>query len=441
VRGVGLFLEGRHDELVTHLGRNMEEAANGLRYELAATYRDQLRAVQATQQTQRVSEVSDIDQDVFGYFRQGEKAEIAVLLVRRGRVVSVRSYDLRDARLPDDELIASFLGEYYRRSSFVPDEILVPVQIEAALGLSEMLSEQRGASVQLLRPQRGKKVSLVRMANENAAHAFREKARAGEDVLARLQKLQTRLSLPKLPRRIECIDISHIGGSDTVAAVVAFEDGVPDRKRYRTFRVRNVRDGDDYAAMHEVLLRRLQRAQSEDPSWTAPDLLVVDGGKGQLTIAMRALHEIGVTGLSLAGLAKEKQNVLGEQLVDRVYLPGRKNPIELREGGAALQILAHARDEAHRASNALRVKLGHKRTLVSEIDGIPGVGPKTKKALLKALGSVQAIVAAGKTELVAAGATSKTADAIFTHFHGTPAELEEDEALCEELAVEHAFER
>jgi excinuclease ABC subunit C len=440
VRSVGLFLEGRHDELVAHLDHSMDEAANELRYELAATYRDQLRAVQATQQAQRVSEVTDIDQDVFGYFRQGEKVEVAVLLVRRGRVVSVRTYDLRDARLPDDELLASFLGEYYRRSSFVPNEILVPAQIEAAEGLAQMLGEQRGGAVHVIRPQRGKKASLLRMAMENAVHAFREKARAQEDVLVRLEQLKSRLGLPRIPRRIECIDISHLGGSDTVAAIVAFEDGVPDRKRYRTFRVRNVREGDDYAAMREVLLRRLRRARGESPGWDAPDLLVVDGGKGQLAIAMRALQEIGVGDLCLAGLAKEKQNVLGEQLVDRVYLPGRKNAIEVREGGAALQILAHARDEAHRVSNALRVKLGHKRTLASELDGISGVGPRTRTLLLSSLGSVQAVASASAEQLIAAGATSRTARAIHTHFHGTVEELADSAERCEELAVEHAFE-
>ncbi len=472
VRSVGLFLDGRHDELVQHLRSSMESAAAELRYELAAVYRDQLRAVEATQQKQRVSEVVDVDQDVFGYFRNADKVEVAVLLVRRGRVVNVRTFGLKDVRLPDDELIASFVGEYYRRGSYVPHEILVPTEIEAALGLSEVLSEQRGGKTELLWPQRGKKARLLRMAMENAAHAFREKARAREDADARLVQIKERLGLQVVPHRIECVDVSHLGGTETVAAIVAFEQGAPDRKRYRSFHVRNVQGGDDYAAMHEVLCRRFKRARDESSGWELPDLLLVDGGKGQLAIAERALAEIGIRGLAIAALAKEKQNVLGEQLVDRVYLPGRKNPVEVREGGSALQILAHARDEAHRVSNALRVKLGHRRKLRSGLDAITGVGAKTRALLLKRLGSVKAVQEAELEHLIAAGVTRKQAEAIQTHFRSgvqtaTPAPVhveaavngEQDEAATEvaaaiedeavdgdavaseELAVEHAFER
>jgi excinuclease ABC subunit C len=468
VRSVGLFLDGRHDELVSHLRGSMDDAARGLRYELAAVYRDQLRAVEATQQQQRVAEVIDIDQDVFGYFRDADKVEVAVLLVRRGRVVNVRTFGLKNVRLPDDELIASFVGEYYRRGSYVPHEILVPTAIEAALGLSQVLSEQRGGKTELLWPQRGKKARLLRMATENAAHAFREKARAREDARARLVQIKERLDLPAVPDRIECVDVSHLGGSETVAAIVAFEQGAPDRKRYRSFHVRNVQGGDDYAAMHEVLCRRFKRGKDGGAGWELPDLFLVDGGKGQLAIAQRALAEIGIADLPIAALAKEKQNALGEQLVDRVYLPGRKNAIELREGGAALQILAHARDEAHRVSNALRVKLGQRKKLRSGLDAIAGVGSKTRALLLKRLGSLKAVQEAELEQLVAAGATRKQADAIRAHFRGAAAaavhvEANPDSALgkaiagvaavvedvvvdgdsgaSEELAVDHAFQR
>ncbi len=440
VRGVGLFLEGRHDELIQQLQQAMAQAADAQRYELAAIYRDQLRAVSATQQAQRVAEVADVDQDVFGYFRLGDKVELAVLIARRGRVVTVRTFDLKDVRLPDDELVASFLGEYYRRSSYVPHEVLVPTRIEAALGLEQMLSEQRGGRVALLRPQRGKKAKLLRMAMENAAHAFREKARASEDLQARLEQIKQRLQLQALPERIECIDVSHLGGSDTVAAIVAFRHGQPDKKGYRSFHVRKAAAGDDYAAMLETLLRRLRRAQAGERGWQLPDLLVVDGGKGQLAMAQRALSELGVQGLELAALAKEKPNALGEQLVDRVYRPGRKNAIELREGGAALQILAHARDEAHRVSNALREKLAHRRKLHSGLDDIEGVGRKTRALLLRELGSLRAIEQAEVERLVDAGATRKQAEAIHAHLHGGEAVARARAEDAEELAVEHAFE-
>jgi len=440
VRGVSLFLEGRHDELVQHLQHAMDEAAGSLRYELAASYRDQLRAVSATQQSQRVAEVTDLDQDVFGYFRQLDKVEVAVLLVRRGRVVSVRTFGLKDVSLPDEELVASFVGEYYRRGSYVPHEVLVPTRIEASLGLEEMLGEQRGGKVAILRPQRGKKARLMRMAMENATHAYREKARAHEDVQARLEQVKQRLYLPVVPERIECIDVSHIGGSDTVAAIVAFEHGAPHKKGYRSFHVRNAAEGDDYGAMHEVLLRRFKRAREGGTGWAVPDLLLVDGGKGQLAVAERALSEIGVHGLSLAALAKEKPNSLGETLVDRVYLPGRKNPVELREGGAALQILAHARDEAHRVSNALRVKLGQRRRLQSGLDAIAGVGRKTRALLLRELGSRQAIEQASVERLVEVGTTRKQAEAVYAHLHPAADPPPVAAEAAEELALDHAFE-
>lgn len=440
VRGVSLFLEGRHDELVQHLQHAMNDAATGLRYELAAGYRDQLRAVSATQQAQRVAEVTDLDQDVFGYFRQQDKAELAVLLVRRGRVVSLRTFDLKDVKLPDEELVASFLGEYYRRGSYVPHEVIVPTQIEAALGLEEVLGEQRGGRVTILRPQRGKKAKLLRMAMENATHAFREKARAREDVHARLEQVKQRLQLPVVPERIECIDVSHMGGRDTVAAIVAFEHGAPSKKGYRSFHVRNAAEGDDYGAMREVLLRRFRRARDGGAGWAMPDLLLVDGGKGQLAVAQRALAELGIEGPSLAALAKEKPNTLGATLVDRVYLPGRKNPVELREGSSALQILAYARDEAHRVSNALRVKLGQRRRLQSGLDAIAGVGPKTRALLLRELGTLAAIEQTSVERLVEIGATRKQAQAVYAHLHAheepTPAVAEG----AEELAVDHAFE-
>lgn len=446
---VGLFLEGRHDELLLDLTRSMREAARDERYELAGTYRDQIRAVDSARQTQRVSLVTRVDQDVFGFFRAHDKVELAVVMARRGRVVGVRTFALRDVRLPDDELVASFVGEYYRRGSFVPHEILIPTRIEAARGLEALLSEQRGTRARVVRPERGQKARLVRLAMENAAHAFREKARAREDAGARLVRLGQRLGLAKPPRRIECVDVSHLGGSDTVAVIVAVTDGVPDRKRYKSFRVRDVTPGDDYAAMRDVLSRRFRRAARGEANWEAPDLLVVDGGKGQLAMALQALREIGVTGIACAGLAKERENVLGETLVDRVYLPGRKNPISPRDAGDALAILIAARDEAHRASNALRVKVGTRRGLRSRLDDVPGVGPKTRAMLLRTLGSLRAVGGANAEALIAAGASRAQAEAIRRALGGaargreaattTAAGSAGDDARIEDAAVDNAF--
>ncbi len=433
VRLVGLFLDGRHDELVRDLQSKMGDASKELEFELAATYRDQLRAVERVREEQRVSVVKDVDQDVIGLYRQGDQAEVAVLMVREGKLVGVRTYDLKRSALPDEELVASFLAEYYDEGTFVPAEVLLEREIDAMDGLAELLSDRRGTKVSLVVPQRGARKKLVSMALDNAAHAFREKQREREDVAERLGQLVKRLRLPRVPHRIECIDVSHIGGEDTVAVIVALCDGAPDKKRYRSFVVKKATPGDDYGAMFEVLGRRFARGQKREAGWELPDLMVVDGGKGQLGVAMAALRDLGIEDQPVVALAKEKENVLGDKLVDRVYVPGAKNAIAVRES-SALRILALARDEAHRASNALREKRGKKRRFKSELDGVPGVGPKTRAKLLERLGSLEQVRLASAEALVKAGATRKQALAIRRAL-GRPGEARE----AEDQAVDNAF--
>jgi excinuclease ABC subunit C len=423
---VGLFLDGRQEELSADLERRMKEAASAHAFEQAAVYRDQLRAIERVQTDQRIAVAKDVDQDVLGLFVSGDRAELAMVIVRNGRMTNVRTFSL-DAYLPDEELVASFVTAFYAQGNAVPDEVLLPVEVEAMEGLALALSEQRGRRVVVLVPQRGAKRDLVRMASENAEHAFKEKQREKEDVEARLGDVARKLRLPRPPKRIECVDVSHLGGTDTVAAFTALTDGQPDRARYRSFHLRGtdvVRGGDDFGAMREVLTRRLARAAEE--GWALPDLLVVDGGKGQLGIATAVLHELAATAepelaaalreLPVVGLAKEKEQTAGKMVTERVFLPGQKNPIVLRERSAARHFLTLVRDEAHRVSNALREKVGKRRRLRSGLDDVPGVGKKTRVALLKALGSLKAIVAADEAALVAAGATSSQARAIRAHF-------------------------
>ncbi|MET0339479.1 MAG: excinuclease ABC subunit UvrC [Polyangiales bacterium] len=459
VDDVAMFLDGRHDELIPLLEGRMREAATELHYERAAGYRDQLRAIDRVREQNRVAVATSVDQDVIGVYRRADQAEVAVLQVRAGKLTNVRTFGLKDVSAPDDELCSQFLLEYYGPGSFVPQELLLPVEVEAMDGVAELLSELRGKSVKVTAPKKGPRAELVQMARDNASHAFREKARSKEDVEARLKSLQERLRLPRFPRRIECVDVSHTGGQDTVASIVALCDAQPDKKRYKSFHVKRVSGGDDYSAMYEVLSRRFRRGRDKDVGWEFPDLLVVDGGRGQLNVAQQALADLGVTDLPIAALAKEKPNVLGEKLVDRVYLPGQKNPIEVRENNASLGLLALARDEAHRSSNALRVKLGTKKRIRSRLDEVPGVGPKTRTRLLKQLGSVRAIEEADEVALRAAGATQAQALAILRAFHGPllPSEArnaseppmreraedvtENDESQAEEAALENAFER
>lgn len=434
---VGLFLDGRHDELSEDLDKRMRSAATDLRFEEAATYRDQLRSVERARTTQRIAKVARKDQDVFGVHRAGEQAEVAVLRVRGGHLNHVRTFALKRMSLPDDELLSSFLGEYYQVAGQIPDEVLLPVRVEATTGIEEWLGDERGKKVKLVVPQRGPRVRLLEMARENAEHAYREKARQKEDLDERLAQIQRRLRLPKLPRRIECVDISHLGGEDTVAAITALENGELDKSRYRSFKLKRVRGGDDFAAMHEVLSRRFRRGRDAETGWELPDLFVVDGGKGQLNVATAVLSDLGVTDLPVVGLAKERSAGGEKTVVERVFLPGQKNAIQLPARSPSRYFLARVRDEAHRTSNRLREKVGKRRRMKSGLDDVPGVGPKTKKALLKHFGTLKAMRAATLSELRAGGANKKQAEALYRRFHGASGD---EAADAERAALENAFE-
>ncbi len=431
VRSVELFLSARHEELLQELETRMKNASAAMQFELAGTYRDQLRAVRTVLEAQNVVVVSERDQDVVGLYREGDLIEVALLRVRGGRVVDIACYANSRVELPDDEVIAGFLREYYgaelEAESFVPDEVLVPVLPEGALGVEEWLSDtrrRRDASrrgVELLAPSRGPRRKLLEMAMENAQHSFAEKRRAREDVDERLLKIQRRLRLPALPRRIECCDISHLGGEDTVGAIVALRDGEPDKARYRTYRVKTSDAGDDYGAMREVLTRRFIRgrdAAGEGSAWDLPDLFVVDGGRGQLGVALAAAQDLGITSLPIVGLAKERERPGAEKVVDRVYLPGQKNPVALKPNGPELFILARARDEAHRFSNRGRSKVGKRRRMASELESIPGIGPKARTVLLKTFGSLAQVRVASQEALgEVVGLTRRQSEAVWAHFH------------------------
>ena len=403
---VALFLEGRHETLVEDLERRMRDAATDLAFERAATYRDQLRAVERARTKQRIATVTDLDQDVLGLHRAGDQAEVAVLEVRGGHLTRVRTYALADVTLPDDELLAGFAGEYYQRGAAVPDELLLPQAIEAAAGLEGWLSQARDKKMSVLVPKRGAKVRLLEMAAENATHAFREKARAREDIEARLEELQRRLRLEVSPRRIECIDISHIGGSDTVAAITALRDGELDKTRYRTFRMKRAGGGDDYGAMYEALTRRFERGKNDEEGWELPDLFVVDGGKGQLGVAVTVMEDLDVQGVDVVGLAKARV-VAGEQdgegatlrTSERVFVPGLREPFVLKPHTDEFFLLTHLRDEAHRFAITYHRKLRKKKRLTSDLDSISGVGPARRRTLLRAFGSMKRLRAATADEI------------------------------------------
>ncbi|HVJ88584.1 MAG TPA: excinuclease ABC subunit UvrC, partial [Labilithrix sp.] len=320
VRAVAMFLDGRHDELSDELKERMHAAARAMRFELAAVYRDQLAAIEKVREEQRVVSVDDVDRDVLGIHREGDLVELALLYVRRGKLADVGTFSIKNTEVPDEEVVAAFLAQHYALSDAadansaappIPDEIIVPVLPDAASGTAEWLSERAAHKVALLCPQRGPRVDLLRLANENASHAFTEKRRASDDVQERLTQLKERLRLPTVPRRIECCDISHLGGKDTVGAVVAMLDGEPDKKRYRTFHVRGEASaskatdgaptpgggegtleedidgvpvslaGDDYRAMYEVLARRFRRGLKREEEKAARAELSTEHGDGE----------------------------------------------------------------------------------------------------------------------------------------------------------------
>ena len=414
VRSVELFLDARHDELTADLNDSMERASDELEFELAAIYRDQLKAVESIRQQQRVVSVRRIDQDVLGLYREADTIELVLMMVRKGHVTDTQSFSLGRSELPDEEVISHFLTQYYGSEVYVgalPDELVLPVRPDAVQGFADWLLETRNKRVKIVVPRQGAKRRLLEMALENAEHAFKEKQRSSEEIESRLEDLRKKLRLPTLPRLIECCDISHLGGGDAVGSVVCLRDGAPDKKRYRTFNIQTTGDGDDYSAMYEVLARRFRRgrdAASEGNSeWELPDLFVVDGGRGQLGVALTAARDLGLHDLPIVGLAKERQTVTGELLVDRVYLPGQKNGIQLRPTSAALYFLAHARDEAHRFANRGRKKVGKKRRLKSELDDIRGIGPVARKALLSVLGSMDAVRSASDEQILAVPGVSQ----------------------------------
>src|SRR5438128_5020342 len=299
---VALFLEGKADELTAQLHGRMKGAASQLAFERAAQLRDQLHAIERSLAKQRTGLGDLLDQDVLGFHREGPGLEVHMLFFRNGRLTGARSFFFSKQEFPTEELLESFLDQYYESGAFIPKELLLPVPLD----VNEVwLSEKKGERVRVHVPERGEKVRLVEMAMENARHNFEERAKSQKNKLEALERLQSRLRLPRLPRRIECYDISTFQAQLTVGVQVVLTEGEPDKSGYRLVRRRGDAAGDDFASMFQVLTRRLKRGIDDA---NLPDLLVVDGGKGQLNVARAALRELGLElrDVPLAGLAKSR---------------------------------------------------------------------------------------------------------------------------------------
>jgi excinuclease ABC subunit C len=402
LRQAMLLLEGRNREVTTLLHARMETAATAERFEEAARLRDQLRAIETTGQRQQVANHWGADQDVFGLYREGGAIEVQVLFVRHGTLVGTIAYAFDDWELPDEEVLEAVLTQFYQATDRdVPDEILLPVTIRDAAVRAEYLTERRGKKVTVLAPQRGDKVRLVEMARENAREGFARRREAAAEGSRQVAELQRKLRLRTPPRRIECVDIATFQGGETVGAVVAFVDGQAWKDGYRRYRLRSVVGTDDFASVAEVLSRRFRAGERRDP---LPDLLVIDGGAGQLAAARAVLGEVGLAELPVIGLAKERvaREPTAREMArrpERLFLPGRKNPVVLRTNSTALFLLQRARDEAHRFANTYHRHLRDRARLRSPLDDVPGVGPRRRRELLRHFGSMRRLREATLAEL------------------------------------------
>lgn len=415
VREVELFLNGKHDKLLKNLYRQMEEAAERLEYERAAALRDQIRAVEQVLSQQKVVSTEMIDQDVLAYAADEQRALVQMFFIRGGKLIGQQHFFLEGVSGEDQRAaLQEFLKQYYDQAQDVPSEILLPAQIEEAQIIEQWLRQKRGKRVQLVAPQRGSKKKLLEMALTNAELALEQarqqwlqKKAQQEAVLVALQQA---LGLEALPRRIEAYDISNIQGTAPVGVMVVLKEGKPSKSDYRRFRIKyHPETPNDFAMMKEVVTRRLQEAQAGNPKFAElPQLMLIDGGKGQLNAALEAMREVGVQ-VPAIGLAKR---------FEEVYLPGRAEPLILPKDSPALHLLQAVRDEAHRFAVEYHRKVRLRRATSSVLDEIPGVGPKRKQALLRHFGSVKRLREASVEEIAGVPSMPRSvAEAIYETLH------------------------
>jgi len=442
VEEVILFLEGKAGELVEALRARMKTASANLKFEEAARVRDQLFAIERSLERQKIAVTEPIDQDVFSLYREGDRLLIYALYIRQGRITGGQGFPFSGQEFPDEELLASFINLYYDNENFVPKEVLLPLEPEGLESLAELLSERKGEKVRVLVPRRGEKLDLIRMSQRNADQAFQDRKRSKQETSAILEKLKDRLRLSRIPRRIECYDISHFQGSTIVASQVAISDGELDKARYRRFKIKSVATQDDFASMHEVISRRISRGLREND---LPDLIVIDGGKGQLASAQAALKDAGVTQVDLVALAKSRDLDGGERDApanrspERLFLVNRKDPIVLPQNSAELFLLTRIRDEAHRFAITFQQRLMRRRNFRSVLEDIPGVGEGRKKALLRHFGSLKRIREAGIEELSEVeGLGPAVAERIHAFLHGNSRGSSEGEDAVREASLEDA---
>jgi excinuclease ABC subunit C len=391
---IALFLDAKSDQLVRQLRQQMTEASDALQFEQAARIRDRLEAIETMAQRQKMQALGRLDQDLFGLARADGQAWVKVFTVREGQVAGTEGFELvgLDREQSDADVLNAFVGQYYASATHIPKEVFVPQPLADGALMEQWLSERRGSRVEIRVPQRGKQRELLAQAAANAEEAMRTmRIRLDYDAertASLLHDLQERLELPQLPERIECYDISNIQGKHPVGSMVVFDQGRPKPAHYRHFRIKTVVGANDFAMLQEVLRRRFTRAKKEEgdprePSFSQiPQLVLIDGGKGQLSAAREVLEGLGLGSIPTFGLAKEQEEL---------FRPNHSEPIRLPLDSPALFLVQRLRDEAHRFAITFHRVVRRKATFASALDGITGLGPARKRALLRAFGSVDSI--------------------------------------------------
>jgi excinuclease ABC subunit C len=390
------FLKGQDKEVLKDLYDEMNRRSENLDFEKASQILRVIRQIEKTIESQHVDRPLGHDADAIGLYRQGEEAILTQLTFRGGRLIGSFHFDFKNFVEDDPELISSFLLQHYEGVTEIPPEILLPISIGDENPVEEILSGRQKRRVYITAPQRGEKKALLEMANTNAEAVFKSQKDESSIRERTLLEMQEKLSLNNYPSRIECFDNSNISGHEPVSSLVAFTDGQKDSKRYRMYKLKIGSKPDDYAAMNEVLTRRYKRAKEEND---LPDLLIVDGGKGQLNIALKVFADLDIAGVDVIGLAKEQGRHDKGMTEEQIFLPERKDPIILRKNSPIIFLLQKIRDEAHRVAITFHRKRRSKGTLHSKLDDIPGIGPTKRKALLTHFGSLKKVQQASAEEL------------------------------------------
>ncbi len=398
IRQIVLFLEGKQEKVIRELEGRMEEAAKALDFEKAALLRDRIRAVRQVIEGQRLATRVRGEQDVIAFVQDKDRAYAQVFFVRSGRLVGRESFILEGTRSEEpSQIMASFVEQFYHSAPGVPPLLLLQHPLEDKAVIEDWLQRKRGASVRIQVPRRGSRKELVDIVAENARLGLEQlkiKRLAAPKVLkAALDEIKRELKLPRLPSRLEGYDISNIQGKLAVGSMVVFEQGSPKTSCYRRFRIKTVPGADDYAMLAEVLSRRFKRLSSAADDWAVlPDLILIDGGRGQLNAALSAIDKAGAGPVPIASLAKENEEI---------FIPRRAEPVVLPRSSPGLQLLERLRDEAHRFALGYHQKVRSRVSIASALDTVPGIGPKRRRALLKQFGSLAGIRRASPEELAA----------------------------------------